>query len=82
MERQYSTFHGTSDRDNYRTGQWNSSRLCFHLEIDDFFYSCIDHGVRCNPLLANVQLSNGYFAEFENVFTCLVTYSFPVTKNI
>ena len=73
-------FHGTPDRDNYRTSQWNSSRLCFHLEIDDVFYSCIDHGVRYNSLLENVQLSNGYFAGFENVFTCLVTYFFCCHK--
>ena len=37
MERQYSTFDGTSNRDDYRTVQWNSSGLCFHVKIDVFF---------------------------------------------
>ena len=34
MERQYSTFHGTSNRGDYRTVQWNSSGLAIHLKID------------------------------------------------
>ena len=41
MECQYSTFHGTSNRDDYRTVQWNSSGPSFHLKIDAIFYSCI-----------------------------------------
>ena len=45
MERKHSTFHGTSNKDDYRTAQWNSWGPCFHLEIDDVFYLCIDHGV-------------------------------------
>ena len=36
MERQYSTFHGTSNRDDYRTVKWNSSEPGFHLKIDAF----------------------------------------------
>ena len=31
MECQYSTFHGTSNRDDNRTVQWNSSGPSFHL---------------------------------------------------
>ena len=34
-------FHGTSNRNNSRTLQWNSSGLIFHLKIDAVFYSCI-----------------------------------------
>ena len=45
------------------------------------FYSCIDLGVRSNSLLENAYLSKGYFAEFENVFMCLVTYFFAITKD-
>ena len=41
MERQYSTFHGTPNRDYNRTDQWNSSGPGFHLIIDAVFYSCI-----------------------------------------
>ena len=46
MEHQRST----SNADDYRISQWNSSGPCFDLEID-VFYSCIDHGVRYNSLL-------------------------------
>ena len=38
IERQYSMFHGTSNRDDYRTVQWNSSRPSFHLKIDVFLF--------------------------------------------
>ena len=41
MECQYSTFHETSNRDDNRTVQWNSSGPSFHLKIDAIFYSCI-----------------------------------------
>ena len=37
MEHQYSTFHGTSNRDNYRTVHWSSSGPGFHLKIDALF---------------------------------------------
>ena len=74
MKRQYSTFHGMTNRDDYRTIQWNTSGPGFLLKIDAFLYSCIDHGVRSNSLLENAYLWKGYFAEFENVFMCLMTY--------
>ena len=61
MKHQFSMFHGTSNKGNYRTtAQWNFSAPCFHLEIDAVFYSCIDRGVRMN-----------LHAEFENIFMCL-----------
>ena len=41
MERQYSMFHGTSNCDNKKTAQWNSSGPSFHLKIDAVFNSCI-----------------------------------------
>ena len=41
MERHYSTFRGTSNRDDNRTAQRNSSEAGFHLKIDAVFYSCI-----------------------------------------
>ena len=53
MEHQYSTFHGTSNREDYRIVQWNSSGPGFHLKIDPFFDLCIDHGVKANFLLEN-----------------------------
>ena len=81
MEHQYSTFHGTSNRDDYGIVQWNSLGPGFHLKIDAFFYLCIDHAVRSNSLLENTELSKGYFAEFENVFVCLVTYFFAIAKD-
>ena len=31
--------------------------------------------------MENAYLSKGYFAEFENVFMCLVTYFFAITKD-
>ena len=37
MERQYSMFHGMSNRDDNGTGQ----RPSFHLKIDAVLYSCI-----------------------------------------
>ena len=37
MERHYSTFHGTTNRDDYRIAQWNSSGPGFHLKIDAVF---------------------------------------------
>ena len=81
MERQYSTFHGMTNRDDYRTIQWNTSGPGFLLKIDAFLCSCIDHGVRSNSLLENAYLWKGYFAEFENVFMCLMTYFFVITKD-
>ena len=53
MDRQYSTFHGTSNRGGYRIVQWNSSGPSLNLKIDAFFYLCIDYGVRSNSLLEN-----------------------------
>ena len=44
------------------------------------FYSFIDHGARSNSLLKNASLLKDYFAEFENVFMCLITYFFAATK--
>ena len=41
MEHQYSTFHETSNKDDNRTAQWNSSVPGFYLKIDATFYSCI-----------------------------------------
>ena len=41
MEHQYSTFHETSNKDDNRTAQWNSSGPGFYLKIDAVFYSCI-----------------------------------------
>ena len=37
MEHQYSMFHRMSNRDEYRTFQWNSLGSGFHLKIDAFF---------------------------------------------
>ena len=42
-------------------------RPSFYFKID-FFYSCINHGVRSDSLLENEQLLKGYLAEFKNVF--------------
>ena len=53
----------------------------FHLKID-FIYSFIDRGVKPNSLLEKAYLSKEYFAEFENVFMCLMTYFFTITKDI
>ena len=39
MEHQYSTFHETSNKDDNRTAQWNSSVPGFYLKIDAAFYS-------------------------------------------
>ena len=33
MEHQYTTFHGMSNRDDYRTIHWSSSGPGFHLKI-------------------------------------------------
>ena len=37
MEHQYSTLHGTLNRDDYGIVQWNSLGPGFHLKIDAFF---------------------------------------------
>ena len=65
-KRQYSTFHGTSNRGDYRTVQWNSSGPVIHLTMDAFF-PFIDHGVNSDSL-------------FENVFMCFMNYFFCYCK--
>ena len=52
-----------TNRDDYRTVQWNSSRLGFHLKIDFFKFMN-----RSNSLLEIASLSKSYAAEFENIF--------------
>ena len=78
-EHHFSMLHGTSNRDDYRTVQWNSSGPSFHLKI---IFLCIDHGVRSYSLLENAYLSKSYFAEFENAFMCLMNFFFAVTKDM
>ena len=58
----HSKFDGTSNND-YGIVQWNSSEPDFHLKIVLFFSSCscINHGVRYNPLSEHAQLSKGLF---------------------
>ena len=81
MEHQYSTFHGTSNRDNYRTVQWNSSEPGLHLKNDVSFYSCIDHGVRSNSLLGNCNYQKAILLNLKMSYV-LDDLFFSVTKDI
>ena len=80
MECQYSTFYGTSNRNDNRTIQWNSFDPVFIWKLM-LFYSRIDHGVRSNSLLENRYLSKVCFAKFGNVFMCLMTCFCAITKD-
>ena len=80
IECQYSTFYGTSNRDDSRTIQCNSLDPVFIWKLM-LFYSRIDHGVRSNSLLENRYLSKVCFAKFGNVFMCLMTCFCAITRD-
>ena len=65
IERHYSMFDGTTNRDDYRTVKWNSLGPGFHFKIDFFKFI-----YRSTSLLETTYLSKHYSAEFENVFIC------------
>ena len=70
-------FDGMTNRDNYWTVQWNSSRPGFHLKID-FFNSCID-------LILYRKSRNYWNAILLNLKMFLSTwwpFFFAITKDI
>ena len=56
----------------------SGNSMSFHLKIDAFFIHIQTTGL---DLILSWKWCN-YFAEFENVFMCLMTYFFANTKDI
>ena len=80
MERQYSTFHGMSDRDDYRTVTLDFSRPGFHFKIDAFVIHVETTGLDLIVYWKTGNYRKVIFLNLNFPEMCLMTYFFLLSQ--